>query len=197
MELEQAALLVVAEEKENSMREEETHERGHEREESKASGITSALRTSQEEHCEKCTASRESNVDAAQLTPEKSAVTLDFSELHNQPVAREQPGAQTLTASKQIQNLSAKLEKMLTLDPPVGLPTLCKPLIEEVPTPPPPPEEVPTPLPPPEEVPTPLPPPEQQDEGCPASSSCSTCSSSSSDSDTSSCENCTCEGPAD
>lgn len=185
VELEQAALLVVAEERENR-REEATPEHGNETEKSRASGNVHTLSGSQKD-TEKCTASKEVNVGAcseAKLTPEKTTETLsEFGELQSHPVACEQLGAMALTASnhscKQIQNLSAKLENLLTLDLPVGLPTPCKPLIEEVP-----------PL---------LPPPEQLDDSS-AGSTCSTCSSSdssSSDSDTSSSENCPNEGSAD
>jgi len=186
VELEQAALLVVAEEREDR-REEATPEHGNETEKSKASGNVHTLSGSQKEGSEECTASKEVNVGAcseAKLTPENTAETLSgFGEPQSQPVACEQLGAVALTASnhscKQIQNLSAKLENLLTLDLPVGLPTPCKPLIEEVP-----------PL---------LPPPEQLDDSS-AGSTCSTCNSSDSsgsDLDTSSSENCPNEGPAD
>ena len=145
MELEQAAFLVVAEEREKEKKEtDEPTEREVDRQ-SEETSAASATFDSHEEHHGNCIETNGGTCNKAKsTTSEKSAETLssesDFNKLPCQSLALDlsQAGAassHSLTAGGPIQSLSAELEKLLTLDSPFRPPAPSKPLIEELPLP--------------------------------------------------------------
>ena len=142
MELEQAAFLVVAEERENEKKEtDEPTEREVDRQSEKTCAANATFDSHEECHGNFTKTNGGTCSKAKSTTCEKSAETLhsesDFNKLPCQSLAHDlsQAGAaigHSLTAGGPIQSLSAELEKLLTLDSPFRPPAPSKPLIEEV-----------------------------------------------------------------
>ena len=141
MELEQAAFLVVAEERENE-RKDKTTEREVDRLSEKTSAA-SATFDSHEEHHENCNDGTCNKAEST--TSEESADTpssksdrlnkLPFHSLAHDPSQADAASSHNLTTSGAMQSLSAGLEKLLTLDSPFRPLAPSKPLIQEVPPP--------------------------------------------------------------
>ena len=143
MELEQAAFLVVAEERENEKKEtDEPTEREVDRQSEKTSAANATFDSREECHGNFTGTNGGTCSKAKSTTCEKSAETLssesDFNKLPCQSLAHDLSQADaaighSLTVGGPVQSLSAELEKLLTLDPPFRSLAPSKSLIEEIP----------------------------------------------------------------
>ena len=142
MELEQAAFLVVAEERENEKKEtDEPTEREVDRQSEKTSAANATFDSHEECHGNFTETNGGTCNKAESTTCEESAETLhsesSFNKLPCQSLAHDLSQADaaighSLTAGGPVQSLSAELEKLLTLDSPFRPLVPSKPLIEEI-----------------------------------------------------------------
>lgn len=143
MELEQAAFLVVAEEKENEKKEtDEPTEREVDRQSEETSAASATFDSHEECHGNFIETNGGTCSKAKSTTCEKSAETLssesDFNKLpcqssaHHLSQADAAIGHSLTVDGGPVQSLSAELKKLLTLDSSFRLPAPSKPLIEEV-----------------------------------------------------------------
>ena len=134
MELEQAAFLVVAEERENERKDKPTE---REVDKSEKTSAASATFDSHEEHHENCGTCNKAESEESADTPSSKS---DFNKLPchslvHDPSQADPASSHNLMAGGTMQSLSAELEKLLTLDSPFRPLAPSKPLIQEVPPP--------------------------------------------------------------